>query len=118
MTFMLYCKVATLLYYYLCFNLMSYLVILLFLCNDFVLCSVMLFSNIRLLFFNVPLFINIILLLFNVSMLFCILLSRFVTLYHCFVRYNDVLCIVMLFCNDETLLYILRYCVMSDYIIL
>ena len=56
--------------------------------------------------FNVMLFSNIILLFYNVTTFFCILLSPFVTLYHCSVRYNVVLCTVMLFCNNTTLFYI------------
>ena len=51
-------------------------------------------------------------------MLFCILFGRFVMLYHCFVRYNVVLCIVMLFYNDATLFYRLQYYGVSCYIIL
>ena len=50
--------------------------------------------------------------------LLCVLLSRFVMLYYYFIRYNVVLCLVILFCNDATLFCRLQYCVMSYQVIL
>ena len=53
--------------------------------------------------------------IFNVTILFCIWLNRFVILYHCFVRYMIILCIVMLFCDDATLNYRFLYYGVSYY---
>ena len=70
-------------------------------CNNFDLCLV-------------TLFINVILLILNVTILiFCFFSSRFVMLNHCFIRYNFVLFHVMLFCNNATLFYRLKYSVVT-----
>ena len=51
-------------------------------------------------------------------MLYCVLLIRFVKLYRCFVRYNGVLCLVILFWNDVMLFYRLKWYGVSYYVIL
>ena len=48
----------------------------------------------------------------------CVSLSRFVMLYCYFIRYNVVLCLVMLLCNDATLSCLLQYYVVFYQVIL
>ena len=98
-----YYNVTMLQYYCLCYNFMSYHVILLFCVKQFCLCLVMKFSNVML----------------YITMLFFVCLVKpFLMRYCYFIRYNVVLCLVMLFCNDATLFCTLQYCIVSYQIVL
>ena len=59
------------------------------------------------------LFCNIIMLLCIIATLIYVLLCRFVILERCFVRYNDVSCVIMLLCT-VTILFVCHHIVLCN----